>query len=593
MPARRPLVFALLLAALAVPSAAGADAGVPGRESDPIVIEGADVPGLVGAQPDRIVAFRYEDGWLQVPVQVDERTLVNYATVRQNHQTAGRPFSHLGYADPNTFAGPDSNPLLDPDDEIAAMAMDVGDRAPIDIVAPDGVAAGSRTEVAIADPLQPGTTRRLYLFRSAGDLDPSAGTSYVDYDFDLVSGDYRSTYSFSGVPGGDSGDPDGPPANPEDSTVETDHYSQHLLSRWVGDALELSAGGATGVDILDGDKAQAFYGCGRSELTFSRGGGGFIANLSGPVRAIRSYIGANSGTYTQRDHVYYQSAEVASTYLRVHAGLAQLHQFLDYSEAADGMTYRNSAQPAGVTIDGVPDPALETGTSLGPLLEWEQATGEQGTVTIMNRLETTLPGVQVGSYYHDDLTPTIAQCGGYADAEAHGASGPAIHNAGRNTDPTLDDAGDVGDPYDLTGTRTIYFSGPGGDAELAEQRAAQVDAPLEVTRAAPRARPLRLRAPGAERVGSDRRARISVRLANLAGAPIQLATLCGEARAKLARVGRCRQARGLAPGATRRLTLKVTLRRAALDKRAVRLRLRADVAGSKPARDDVRLKPRG
>ena len=66
------------------------------------------------------------------------------------------------------------------------------------------------------------------------------------------------------------------------------------------------AGGATGVDILDGDKAQVSYGCGRSEVTFSRRGGGFIANIDGPVRAIRSYIGANSGTYTQRDHVYYQ-----------------------------------------------------------------------------------------------------------------------------------------------------------------------------------------------------------------------------------------------------------------------------------------------
>ncbi len=38
--------------------------------------------------------------------------------------------------------------------------------------------------------------------------------------------------------------------------------------------------------------------------TFSAAEGAFIVNKSGPVRALRAYIGANSGPYTGRLHVF-------------------------------------------------------------------------------------------------------------------------------------------------------------------------------------------------------------------------------------------------------------------------------------------------
>ena len=245
-------------------------------------------------------------------------------------------------------------------------------------------------------------------------------------------------------------------------------------ARWIEDELAVKAGDATGVDILDGDKVQVGFGCGRSELTFSRGGGGFIANTSGPVRAIRSYIGANSGTFTQQDRIYYQRAEVMKTYLRVHPGINTIDQFLDYSPAASGMTYRTSADPGGVTVDGVPDGDLETGNSLGPELTWEQATGPQGSLAIVSRVDTDIPTFSAGSYYQDDSTsPATPQCGGYADDQAWGSSGPGITGVGVNTDPTL------GPASSLTGTRTIFYSAPGADAALAELRSDQVDSPLE------------------------------------------------------------------------------------------------------------------
>src|SRR5215207_7780789 len=141
------LAVALAVAcSLAAPAAASAAQGIPGREADPVVLTGADATPLIGAPPGRVVAFSYDGGWKQVPVQVDERAMVDYAAVRDGYQTAGRPFSHLAYTDPGTLAGPDPDPAFDADDEIAAMAFDSGEDASGQSD-PPGVVAGSRVVV--------------------------------------------------------------------------------------------------------------------------------------------------------------------------------------------------------------------------------------------------------------------------------------------------------------------------------------------------------------------------------------------------------------------------------------------------------------
>src|SRR5688572_13365822 len=88
------------------------------RNRDPVVLEASQVPALVGIPPARLVAFRWSAGWQQVPVQVDERALVDLGRVR------GQPFGPdvLHYTDAGTFAGADPNPLLDADDEVALRA---------------------------------------------------------------------------------------------------------------------------------------------------------------------------------------------------------------------------------------------------------------------------------------------------------------------------------------------------------------------------------------------------------------------------------------------------------------------------------------
>ena len=54
------------------------------RPADPVVLTGSDVPSLVGIAPGDLVAFRYESGWQQIPVQVDERDTKYFEDIYQN-----------------------------------------------------------------------------------------------------------------------------------------------------------------------------------------------------------------------------------------------------------------------------------------------------------------------------------------------------------------------------------------------------------------------------------------------------------------------------------------------------------------------------
>ena len=465
------------------------------------------------------------------------------------------------------------------------MAKDAGADA-AGRASPPGVVPASRTAVAIADPLGSGADRFVYLFRSDSGLDPAAGRSYVDYDFSLDSGDYKTTYDFDGVGNVTA---DEPPANPEDSKVTTPAYTQHLLSRWVTDAMTLRTGPTPSPDILDGDKAQVARGCGRSELTFSRGGGGFIANISGPVRAIRSQIGANSGTYTQRDDIYYERRHDTLTYLRVHPGIGQISQFRDFSPAAAEMTYRSSAYPAGVTIDGEPDDAeipVPAGASeLQPAIDWEQVTGAAGTLNTVTRVDTDLPGYTPGSFYRDQgASPTFGQCGGYADSLSYGTSGAEFKSSGANTDPTL------GAAYHLTATRTTFFDAPNAAAADASTRSAQVDEPLAATPAAepePGKPVLELTVRGAKRkLKPGRSIRIAVRVHNAGDSAATGVEVCARAPKRAAEVGRCKGKKSLAGRRSFRTKLRIEAKRRARGRVPVTYRANADNA----RRDRVKAK---
>jgi hypothetical protein len=430
--ARRLLLLAVGAAALAISGC------TLNRPEDPVVLNGSDVPSLGSVAAGDVVAFRWLNGWAQVPVQVDERKQVDLGAV---YNAAPMGFTTTVYADAGTFTGADADANVDADDEVVFMARDTGLEAPGGTAGPAGTVAGSGVKVRVRTTLG-GTARDgwVYLFKRSGGLSPGAGKEYVDYSFDLLSGDYKSTYELQ----------DGP--NPEDSTVTTPYYSLHFGDRWLRDELHVRNGSASGVDILDRAKARLLPGnCGRSEDTFDDAEGAFIANKSGPVRAIRSYIGANSGPLTQREHLFYDDREDVRTFLRVHPVPGPLDYF-DYSSAASGMTYRNNHNAgAGVAIDGAPD------SPVAGALEWETVDGPQGGLSMAHSIDTDVPGFTGGtSYYLDDSTPgggVETQCTG--DSASFGASGPWAAGSLPNTDPRAT-------PFNrLTTTRVIYYEAPG------------------------------------------------------------------------------------------------------------------------------------
>ncbi len=445
------VVAALVLGACVVPPP-NAPAQLADRQADPVVLTGAQVAALAGAPVGDILAFRYLNGtWTQFPVQVDQRKTVELNTVYDQPANTTNPVFVSVYADPNTWVGAGSG-VLGAADEIAFMAADTGDAAPAG-TAPAGVAGGSGVKLTVADP-RDAHIGYAYLFRRSNPaLQQDAKKRYVEYAFKLTSGDYKTTYKLAAGP------------NPETSTITTSFYTRTFHDRWLDDGLTISAGSANKSDIIDRHKEMFAPGqCVRTEDTFDAGEGAFIANINGPVRAIRSYIGANSGPYTERTHIFYAQREDIITDLRVHQ-IPSVMDLFDYSDAARGMTYSNQST-AGVTIDGHPDVVPST----APV--WEKVDGAPGALTDVWSMSTDVSPLTETQYYEDNDTTPTTQCTG--DAAALGTSGPYITSTIPNTDPHN------GVAAHLEATRTMFYEAPGRTAADAQRHAAQVAAPLAV-----------------------------------------------------------------------------------------------------------------
>lgn len=483
------LALAATFAALAA-SAVTAEAKKrePLRPGEPVTMTGAGLSRLTGLPPERIVGFRFErdggrkgkggrgrqgpqgkprDGrWIQVPVQVDERKVIDFGidpTLKGGKGPGaegtvyGSPpsgYTALQYTDPNTFVGADSDPSFDADDELTFMAADAGDRAGAKQRKPRGVRGKAATRVRIADPLGR-KPDYLYLYRSQGKRKPAAGKDYVSYDFQLASGDYRTTYRRD----------DGP--NPERSTISTHDYEIGFSDRWFYDQLRIAAGGASGADILDGYKFS--FGpdfCGRSEATFNDAEGAFVANIDGPVRAIRSYVGANSGPRTERTHFFYGDRHVIVSDLRVHPVPGPLI-YHDLSPAGIGMRFRSSSSLDPVTVDGIPDQV-----SSAPA-DWLLWSGDGGSLFSADRVVSSFRDAllaNASTFYLDDATPSNEQCWG--DAQALGQAGFYSTTPLPNTDPGR------GPAETLRTTTTEVLGAPRTRARDAERLSAQIDSPL-------------------------------------------------------------------------------------------------------------------
>jgi hypothetical protein len=444
------MAFMLLLLCVSAPHVSAQSSSLV-RDRDPVVILGSQLQALLNLPPDEIVAFKYQGGWQQIPVQLDERKYVEYRTV-YNTDLLPAGFGTVAFADSTTYTGPDVDPAFDDDDELVFMARDTGDCAPAAADLPSGVQPGSGVEVTVTDGLDGGMAF-VYCFRTDGTLSSDADADYVTYIFRLDAGSYIPNYNTETGP------------NPEDSEAFSPYYRTHFADRWIRDELNVLTDGSSGVDILDRHKNMFAPGnCVRTENTFSAGEGAFFTNKDGPVRAIRSYMGANSGPLTQREHLFYEQRQDIATFLRVHA-ISGVMDLYDYSPDAIGMSYFNNLNTAGVVVNGVPDVVVD-----GPIV-WEMVSGPQGSLIIADIVQTDIDPFTYTSYYLDDASPSVTQCTG--DAFAYATSGVWIDQAIPNTDPL------GGQHNQLSARRVVYYETPGQTVATAELRSAQAQTPLQ------------------------------------------------------------------------------------------------------------------
>jgi hypothetical protein len=470
------------------------------RPSEPVVLTGANLPKLVGATPQHVVGFAWDgNAWHQVPVQVDERDLVNpgviYHLPTSSYPTlfgtttsykipvyTPPPTLTAGYTSVATYTPADSNAAFDANDELSFLANDTGRQADATVAAPAGVVASSREEVTARDPLAPDQVGYVYLFDSATLTGGSAGTSGVTYTFSLDSGDYKTTYKM----GTGSLSPNNTWGfNPEHSSVVTPNYTQQFGDRWLNNGLEITIGDATGTDILDRTHYYATAGCVRTEDTFDGGAsnpgeGAFIVNISGPVRAIRSYIGANSYKWTVNTDLFYPDRHDTITELRGHAGLPGYGSADDYATGTSGLTY-SDPKNAAITVDGSTDPrtAITYTTGSAAPSMWQMVSGAPGSVVTVRKLDTDITGLNVRSVYQD-RTPASSgspeQCTG--DGVAYGSNGANVTSPVGDvpvTDPTLSAT-----PASFVLHRYRYFQGPNASRSTAASLERQALNPVQV-----------------------------------------------------------------------------------------------------------------
>ena len=443
----------LLISSIFIFCSAGFGQSLANRTLEPLVLQGTELPQLIGQDPTKIVGFKNVSGrWVQIPIQVDERELKDIVTQYGALAANGAyPPSQsnpkiMFYSDAGTFTGADSNTAFDADDELVFMIKDAGGVARGGRK-PRGTRPFPRISVSVTDPID-GQTGYIYLYVSDGTLLQNAGANYVSYTTNLPS--------TAGFPANLSG------TNLENSTVTTARYGWHFAAEWISDELRITVGGVTGVDILDRHKNFFANGnCGRHEDTFSAAENAFATNKTGAIRAIRSVLGANSGPLTQRTHLFYEGRQDIYTDLRVHS-IASIYDAFDYNQAASGATYCNNINPNGVTIDGNQD------TVMPGDLSWEAVVGGQGSLVILHSRTGTLtnPDATFNSYYDDNRLAPASNCTG--DGQAWGTSGTGTVFGDVCTDPIGGNCGTTSTRYrTFRSQRTIYFLQPNAACSVA------------------------------------------------------------------------------------------------------------------------------
>jgi len=464
------------------------------RDCDPVVLTGAELTCMNGENPQNIVAFKYENGtgWIQIPMQVDERILLDIvspydpnelANVSQclRNSTRNITWDVLFYADAKTHIGADTNANFDDDDELVFMAKDIGDER-LGTAYPSGTMAGSLCELIVKEPLNGNAILGyVYLFVQNGSLDQAAGANYIIYNF-TYENNYLNDYIEC---------PPSQNSNLESSTISTDNYELGFSERWTEDVFKIKVGDDT--DILD--RHQLFINpgsCNSTEDRFSNEEGAHIAAIDGPVRAIRSVIGTSSGPFTQLDLLATQCQIRYNLAFRLHPANG-FNDVYDMNAYASGkLTYYSEQNQGGVAVDGNNDAldktdpddwAMYEGTPGSLIISWDYDTDMNiGTSAQYNNGNSTVYDCDLRAYYDDKGGAASHSCTG--DGNAYGSSGFTLRTKSC-TDPKYDNNNQypecVSSPFYFNINRVHYARPAGATIANAIQYDQFVKNPLEVT----------------------------------------------------------------------------------------------------------------
>ena len=247
---------------------------------------------LVGRRPGRHRGLPLERRapapGTRCPVQVDQRHVEFLTKLRNGTGTTGPKPSPTPTRAPTPV--PTRWPPSTPTTRSPSWPTTPAAPAPAGAGNPAGVVAGSGVRVTVTRPARRHPTATagsgvgyVYLFeRSGAALRPGPASTTS------TTTSHRPTRW----------------ATPRTPRCRPTSYTTHFSARWTRDEPHASAPGPTSSTATATSSPSA---CACAARTRSRpGDGGYATNIDGPVRVIRSYLGANSGTYTQREHIFYR-----------------------------------------------------------------------------------------------------------------------------------------------------------------------------------------------------------------------------------------------------------------------------------------------
>lgn len=402
-------VIALAVSAAGV-SPAPAASGFDARSHEPVVLNGSQLFGLgvVGSHlqgvPVEDIAVHSWTGseWTRIASQVDERRDVVLAG-------CGFFKAYSGSDVQNTYdyTGSETNGL-DADDEVVFMLRDTGKQAPSGSLPPG---ATSRTEVTLTDPL---TQETAYAYVTKGSSLPEAApyTAYASDDADNsadIPCNKASGYN-------------------RNDTIGTAGYQMHFDSRWGLDSIRVRTGDdaadplstdGLGPDVIDRWKGRAYAGDGSSQTEwYWSEHSTMLGTIAGPVRVIRATNGAASGTNVTRTIIAYADTFRQEFVLHLHPMPPEgFYGYWDMDCSQGPMTFYNSLNPTGVSVDGVPDPVGDardaishqyplflsprTPLVMDPVSYWEQISSPNGGWVARWTQPKPVRGLTSG-YYRDD-----------------------------------------------------------------------------------------------------------------------------------------------------------------------------------------------